>query len=443
MAKTKKKVEDTIKNLSFESAYEVDNSFDSERFIKIHLRIMHSGVNPNFSHFSLDAIEKAKPTLSNIPILANVVVDEDGNMDFGAHDLDIEEGKDGNYRLMYKELPVGLIPETNDYAIEEYEGRQYVTCTGYIWRGYSNLAEEIIENKGQTKLSMEIMVSEVDELEGDKDCYDIKSYKYTGITLLGDKYGTGMLDAKAEKVEFNIDDSKEAFIKMAQELKFALEQDAPDYTLEDSKEGNLEQDVLKDPLEDNKEGELTIEDVVDIEPIGNVEDVIIEPVVELEPTVEPEVIVDAEPIETTTDFELELTNLQAERHELLKDVESFKGEIETLKSELSDKDKLIAELQEFKNKVELEIKQSNVDELIEEFSDTLKDNEEFVELKKVAMEMEIAELEKELYALEGKLKHEKKNKKEKKFNFSKVVPDEVNKSGAETYYGSASKYLVK
>jgi hypothetical protein len=430
MAKTKKKVENTVQSLSFESAYEVDNSFDSDRFIKLKLRVMHSDKNPNFSNFSLDAIEKAKPTLSNIPILANVVVDEEGNMDFGAHDLDIEEGKDGTYRLMYKELPVGLIPETNDYAIEEYEGRQYVTCTGYIWRGYSNLAEEIIENKGETKLSMEIICDEVGELEGDKDYFDIKSYKYTGITLLGDKYGTGMLDAKAEKVEFNIDDSKEAFIKMAQELKFALEQD-----------------VLKDPPEDNKEGELTVEDVVDVEPtiIVDVEPVVeLEPIIEIEPTIEPEVIVEPEPIvETTVDYELELTNLQAERHDLLKDVESFKGEIETLKSELSDKDKLITELQEFKNKVELEIKQSNVDELIEEFSDTLKDSEDFVELKKKSMEMEIAELEKELYALEGKLKHEKKNKKEKKFNFSKVVPDEVGKTGAETYYGSASKYLVK
>jgi chromosome segregation ATPase len=435
MAK-KKKVESTLKNLSFESAYEVDSSFDNIRFIRLKCRIMHSGVNPNFSHFSLDAIEKARPTLSNIPILANVVIDENNNADFGAHDLDIEEGKDGEMRLTYKELPVGLIPETNDYAIEEHDGRQYVTCTGYIWRGYSNLAEEIIENKGQTKLSMEIMVDEVSELEDDEDYFDIKDYKYTGITLLGDKYGTGMLDAKAEKVEFNIDDNKEAFVKMAQELKFALEQSekeecAPEHTLEDSKEGNEVQDtvendnVLEDTLEDNKEDNLT-DNIVE-------EDIVEEDIVEND-------VVE----ESTVDYELEITNLQKDIHTFLKDVESFKSEIETLKSELSSKDKLINELQEYKNKIELEIKKSAVDELIEDFTDVLKDSEEFVELKKTAMEMEISDLEKELYALEGKLRHDKRNKKDKKFNFSKVVPnDGVKKDKVEEYYGTASKYFKK
>ncbi len=411
------------------------NIVNSE-FVEGTALIAYEGENRNYSDIPEQAFMDATPTLGLIPIVGNWIPEK---KNFGGHDVTIEK-RGGELVLKDNTIPYGVVKENHNARWVEIEEdgkvKKYMEADVVLWFGrYQEPIQKVIDDG--INQSMEINV--VDFEEKDNGYFKINKFEYSALCLLGrDRDEDG--DKGDNEVEpcfesasvvvnkFNMNDE---FKKVYQELKFALEQD-----------------TLKDPLEDNKEGELTVEDVVVDEPIGNVEDVIVEPVVEpvveLEPTTEPEIIVDVEPIEESTfDYELEVTNLKVERHELLKDVESFKCEIETLKSELSDKDKLITELQEFKNKVELEIKQSNVDELIEDFSDILKDNEEFVELKKIAMEMEITELEKELYALEGKLKHEKKNKKEKKFNFSKVVPDEVSKSGAETYYGSASKYLVK
>ena len=62
----------------------------------------------------------------------------------------------------------------------------------YIWRDYSNYAEDIIERDENIKLSMEILV--------DKYSYDGKEkgvqQRYQGITFLNN-YGTGMKDALA------------------------------------------------------------------------------------------------------------------------------------------------------------------------------------------------------------------------------------------------------
>ena len=510
----KKVKEKELKNLSFEVVSEIDKSFDSERFIKMRLRIMHTQKNPNMSYFSDESVEEARPTLANIPILANVVTDEDGKVvDFGAHDLDIEEHKlkEDEYKLVYSEQPIGLIPETNNYSIEEFEGRNYVVADGYIWKGYSNYAEDLIESKEEVKLSMEVMVSDYAELEEDKKYFDIKSYKYTGITFLGDKYGTGMLKAKAEKVEFNLEDSKEAFLKMANELKFALEES--NKTSEDVVKPVVENDSINIQLSENEGENVTLEnegDVVVVEENVVVEEPTIESTPEKFELTSNEVmqklnktlggykregdnyidswvmdydsnyayinvwsyndaesksdqyylrcpyamegeecmadIGNAEKVYATYITKEEREKLESERNVMVADYEK---QIESFKADIDNKDKTIDELTTFKTNVEKEIKASQVEELLGEFEAVLKDSEEFVQLKKNAIDMEITELEKELYALEGKLKHEKKNKaKEKKFNYSRVIVDvesgEKDKEDVVAkYYGEASKYFKK
>ena len=144
-----------LKHLSLAATYEVDDSFDSDKFIKLRLRVCHEGKNSNQSYFEPENIEKAKDSLANIPILAHVVEDSEGNLDFGGHDMTIEKNKIGDgddYRIIYLETPIGLVPETNNYAYEEHDGRNYVFCDAYVWRDYSNYAEDIIERDKEIKL---------------------------------------------------------------------------------------------------------------------------------------------------------------------------------------------------------------------------------------------------------------------------------------------------
>jgi len=213
-----------LNNVSLAVTYDLDESFDTDRFIKMRLRVCHDGVNPNGSNFNVDDMNSAKDTLKNIPILANVEFDENGQPQFGSHDMSIEKDKvnEGEYRMIYKEVPIGVIPETNNYEVAEYDGKNYVFVDGYVWRGYSNYAEDIIERDKNIKLSMEISVNEF-TFNAAKKIYNITDYKYTGITFLNNELGTGMKNAMGTTDTFaEKDNINEKMLIIMQELNETL-----------------------------------------------------------------------------------------------------------------------------------------------------------------------------------------------------------------------------
>lgn len=214
-----------LQNVSLATTYEIDDTFDSEKFIKMRLRVCHDGKNPNSSNFEVDNMEKSKDSIQNIPILANVIFDENDEPQFSGHDMELEKSKANpdEYKVIFKETPIGLIPQNCNHTIEDFNGKNYVFVDGYIWRNYSNYAEDIINRDGESKLSMEIVVDAY-SYDSKKKCYNITDYRYTGITFLNKDFGTGMEDALATTGTFAEDNSKEKFIIIMEELKDTLTQ---------------------------------------------------------------------------------------------------------------------------------------------------------------------------------------------------------------------------
>ena len=68
------------------ATYSVDDSYVSDKFIKLRVKICHTGQNLNGSVIDVDTLKAALPTLANSPILAHVVKQEDGTYDFAGHD---------------------------------------------------------------------------------------------------------------------------------------------------------------------------------------------------------------------------------------------------------------------------------------------------------------------------------------------------------------------
>ncbi len=211
-----------LRYVSLATTYEKDISFDSERFIKMRLKICHDGINPNKSAFSIEDIQKAESSIPNTPILANTKVDEENQtVDLGSHDMHWEKHKlkDGEYKLIYDELIVGVVPETCNYEIKKCDGKNYAFADCYIFREYSNYFEDFIEENGESKLSMEIIV---DESKYDKknNVYNITDFRYKGITFLGKTKGTGMIGAKAVCYE---EEGKEKLFSLLDDLKLEIE----------------------------------------------------------------------------------------------------------------------------------------------------------------------------------------------------------------------------
>jgi hypothetical protein len=214
---------------NFVMSYSVDSKFESDKFVKIRCRVCHDEESPNKTYFTKETMEKAnKESLEYIPILAHVYVDENGKPVIGSHDMHIEEDKlnEGETRVIYDEQPIGMVPSLadNNCTIEEYNGLNYTFVDAYIWRDYSNYAEQLVEDAENTKMSMEIDFPE-DALSYDtaNERYNISSYRYRGITLLNEALGTGMKDALVTTANFSInEDVKSKMIVLMEELQKCL-----------------------------------------------------------------------------------------------------------------------------------------------------------------------------------------------------------------------------
>lgn len=241
-----------LKHVSLATTYEIDSTFDSEKFIKMRLRVCHDGINPNKSSFEVADMESAKDSIKNIPILANVIFDSEGNPQFGGHDMELEDNKakEGEYKLIYKEVPIGVVPESCNHEINEFNGKNYVFVDAYVWKNYSNYAQDIIERDNDIKLSMEILVDEY-SYNAKQKVYNITAYRYSGITFLNKDYGTGMENALATTGTFSEDENKEKFIIMMEELKVTLQS----YNINNQERGSNVEEKLK-LLQDNN---LTVE----------------------------------------------------------------------------------------------------------------------------------------------------------------------------------------
>ena len=465
------------KILNGKCKFEVDESFDNERFMKVSIMVMHSGANYNGSTFSLSAIENAKDSLANIPILANVVEDEDGNLDFGAHDMTLEENKLGDgYKFIYLEKVVGVIPETNNHELVEKEGKTYVKCEGFIHRGYSNYVEDLLEKQDSYSVSMEILVDDYEI--NSKNLFDIKSYRYCGITLLGTEILPGMKGANLEVQKFDLDKTNETVSQYAQELKLIFEAQnkqeefiEEETTEEDPETTEPEEDMgcgdkdkyeltMNDKLRKLQEG---IEDEVERDEDGvfisgkyfwvmDATETVCYISMEVykadgtsdRTTVRAKYDTETFVIDKSTFEEVfcqyltqaEIDMVEASRVQADFAYAEAQKQIETLTNENTV-------LSEFKKTIETEQFKAEVDDKLAEFEDEIGNADEFKSLKETAYSMTLDAVEKECFAIVGRSKHTPKAPTAKKAKPVSFVGVDNKQSKGSGKYGEFEKYFDK
>lgn len=191
--------EPTNKRLYFDVEKYVLEPLEDGRFTKLKMYVVHDGINNNKSNIDLSVLqnETTEASILDIPVLAHISTDDS---DFGEHEMDYDEE---SQTITYIEKPIGLISSAkHDYHYEEIDGKTYAVVNGYIWNVYAQDAVDIINRDENIKLSVELVI---DESIYDKKTkiLDIKKFRYTGVTLLGKKYGTGMVNAHAELERFS------------------------------------------------------------------------------------------------------------------------------------------------------------------------------------------------------------------------------------------------
>lgn len=174
----------------------IEPDFNSDKHIKMRLRMCHAGMNRKGFKIDPRAISRARDTITNIPILAHVVEGPDGKPSFGSHDMHVEQSVvDGTPKLIYDEGVIGVIPETCNYAEEEHDGRIYSCVDAYIFKWYSNYAEDVLDARNEVPLSIEMSILSAN-YSAAEDLMTVTDFSYDGVTLLGDDVTPACINAK-------------------------------------------------------------------------------------------------------------------------------------------------------------------------------------------------------------------------------------------------------
>ena len=439
---------------------------DNDNLLKVKLSIQHDGANKNGTKFSLENIRKAESTLRNIPILAYIKRDENGEaQDFDQHNMiqkvvETEEGYD--LVTTYLERPIGVIPTETEITYEEMDGRTYLCATGYIWKRYANEGFDILMQSEQKGTSMEIEIydGKKDKLDG---LYDITDYGFLGVTCLGDDVESGMYDttitkyaaSKSYKRElediykeiFTLENGKEDV--MSEEVKEVIEEAAIEVTVEEPTvevaEEIVEETVEEVAVTDEYVEEPTVEEVT-VEEVAQetiAEETVVEEV--SEPTIE-EVIEENIQIveESVVEEVVEEQAAEYSIEELVEKLGAKEIEINSLMDKISSYEEELSSLREFKAVKEQEALEAKVEVIAEKFSTLNKEEIEVVKTRVLNNEITTEEFEKELYYLVGVKALESKAKytvsEPTGVSVTRIIPMAEEKEVVDAYGGLLKKH---
>lgn len=174
-----------------------ENKDEADDLLRTTVRVCHTLKNANKSYISEENMKKAMPTLKNKPVLASIIENDDGELDFNGHDMRIVDNADGEHEIEYIERQVGSFTE-DDPTLEydaEYD-KTYVIAKAVIPREYTKAAE-IMERRGGTDVSCELSVNDF-KYNAKEKYLEITDFYFSGVTLLGEHVKPGMVGSRAD-----------------------------------------------------------------------------------------------------------------------------------------------------------------------------------------------------------------------------------------------------
>ena len=188
--------------------FEVENTgYQDNTLLFGKVKVFHIGPNRNGSSVTKSAAEKALSTIAYKPLLANFC-EVDGVKDFTSHDIELND--DGS--VTYIERQIGCF--TADMPVIQYDEtteKEFVFAKVAIPREYTD-ACDIIERKNGTKVSVELLVNEMNYSAKD-DILELTDIIVQGCTCLGtnpetgESVAEGMQGARLDIADFSVDNN--------------------------------------------------------------------------------------------------------------------------------------------------------------------------------------------------------------------------------------------
>ena len=107
---------------------------EDEDLLYTTVKVCHTLLNRNGSYISEKNMKKAMPTLKYKPLLASIVEDENGELDFNGHDMEFNE--DGSVNYIEKQIGTFTVDEPY-LEYDKEQDKTYVMATAVIPREYT------------------------------------------------------------------------------------------------------------------------------------------------------------------------------------------------------------------------------------------------------------------------------------------------------------------
>ena len=175
---------------------------EDEDLLYTTVKVCHTLLNRNGSYISEKNMRNNMHTLKYKPLLASIVEDENGELDFNGHDMEFNE--DGT--INYIEKQIGTFTVDEPYL--EYDKEQdktYVIATAVIPKEYT-AAASIIEKKNGTKVSCELKINEM-QYNAKEKYLELTDFVFSGVCCLGESVGEGMLGSRLDIADFSTENN--------------------------------------------------------------------------------------------------------------------------------------------------------------------------------------------------------------------------------------------
>lgn len=330
-------------------------------------RIMAIESVANKCNFSVESVEKGLPTLKNVPIVTQYN-NETGN--FKGHEFDVD-GSAMTYGI-------GVIPESAEQWIEEVEEngvtKHYLCSDVLLWKRQKK-EFEFIQNHKDLSVSMEVMITDA---TFDDDVYNINSFYFTAVTVLGIGVTPAFNSANitfsqmnnVEQMMFELNNFESEETAMSVDKQFEEEQAVEP---QEAAEPQQTQAEVEQPKEEPKEPEIDYKKLLEEEQV--------------------------ESGRTIRELTEERDVLTQQLSDLKK---SQSKEMEEIMKELED-------LRSYKSNIEKEQRKVAIEGVLDNFKD-LQEVDEFKELMKGIDNLTPQQLEDKCYAIVGKQARAKRAK---------------------------------
>ena len=330
-------------------------------------RIMAIESVANRCNFSVESVEKGLPTLKNVPIVTQYNT-ETGN--FKGHEFDVD-GSAMTYGI-------GVIPESAEQWIEEVEEngvtKHYLCSDVLLWKRQKK-EFEFIQNHKDLSVSMEVMITDA---TFDDDVYNINSFYFTAVTVLGIGVTPAFNSANitfsqmnnVEQMMFELNNFESEETAMSVDKQFEEEQAVEP---QEAAEPQQTQAEVEQPKEEPKEPEIDYKKLLEEEQVES-----------------------GRTIRALTEERDVLT-------QQLSDLKKSQSkEMEEIMKELED-------LRSYKSNIEKEQRKVAIEGVLDNFKD-LQEVDEFKELMKGIDNLTPQQLEDKCYAIVGKQARAKRAK---------------------------------